>query len=111
GRESGGLVTYNNAKSALIRFTKALANELIKKGVRVNSIAPGSIYHDTGVWKRKMDEDYEGIKKFVETSIPAGRFGTPEEVPQLVAFVASDKASWVVGSSINVDGGQSHMNM
>lgn len=57
------------------------------------------------------DEDYEGIKKFVETSIPAGRFGTPEEVAQLFAFVASEKATWLVGLSINIDGGQSHMNM
>ncbi|MBU8878282.1 SDR family oxidoreductase [Bacillus sp. FJAT-29790] len=110
GRESGGKVTYNNAKSALISFTKSLADEVIPYGIRVNSIAPGSILHKTGNWKKRLEEDPEGIKAFVKNEIPAGRFGTPEEVANVVSFLASDKASWVVGASINVDGGQSRMN-
>jgi 3-oxoacyl-[acyl-carrier protein] reductase len=110
GRESGGKVTYNNAKSALISFTKSLADEVISYGIRVNSVAPGSILHETGNWKRRLEENPEGIKKFIEREIPAGRFGTPEEIANTVAFLASDKASWVVGASINVDGGQSRMN-
>lgn len=110
GRESGGKITYNNAKSALISFTKALADEVIKDGIRVNSVAPGSILHETGNWKRRLEENPERIKKFVEDDIPAGRFGTPEEVANVVAFLASEKASWIVGASINVDGGQSKMN-
>jgi 3-oxoacyl-[acyl-carrier protein] reductase len=110
GRESGGKVTYNNAKAALISFTKSLANEAIRYGIRVNSIAPGSILHETGNWKRRLEEDPEGINQFVKNEIPAGRFGTPEEVANVAAFLASDKASWIVGASINVDGGQSRMN-
>ncbi|KAB7704040.1 glucose 1-dehydrogenase [Bacillus aerolatus] len=110
GRESGGKVTYNNAKSALISFTKSLADEVISSGVRVNSVAPGSILHETGNWKKRLEENPEYIKEFVKNEIPAGRFGTPEEVANVVAFLASDKASWVVGASINVDGGQSRMN-
>ncbi|MDQ0214478.1 3-oxoacyl-[acyl-carrier protein] reductase [Oikeobacillus pervagus] len=110
GRESGGKVTYNNAKSALISFTKSLADEVISYGIRVNSIAPGSILHDTGNWKRRLEENPEKIKAFVENEIPAGRFGTPEEIANVAAFLASDKASWIVGASINVDGGQSRMN-
>lgn len=110
GRESGGKVTYNNAKAALISFTKSLADEVIPYGVRVNSIAPGSILHETGNWKRRLEENPEGIKQFVKNEIPAGRFGTAEEVANVVAFLASEKASWIVGSSINVDGGQSRMN-
>ncbi|ALC91682.1 short-chain dehydrogenase [Bacillus sp. FJAT-18017] len=110
GRESGGKVTYNNAKSALISFTKSLADEVISSGIRVNSIAPGSILHETGNWKKRLEADPEGIKEFVKKEIPAGRFGTPEEIANVAVFLASEKASWIVGASINVDGGQSRMN-
>jgi 3-oxoacyl-[acyl-carrier protein] reductase len=110
GRESGGKVTYNNAKSALISFTKSLADEVISHGIRVNSIAPGSIMHETGNWIKRLKEDPEGINEFVQREIPAGRFGTPEEIANVAVFLASDKASWIVGASINVDGGQSKMN-
>ncbi len=110
GRESGGKVTYNNAKAALISFTKSLADEVIPYGIRVNSIAPGSILHETGNWKKRLEQDPEGIKTFVKNEIPAGRFGTPEEIANVAVFLASAKASWIVGASINVDGGQSRMN-
>ena len=110
GRESGGKVTYNNAKSALISFTKSLADEVISEGIRVNSVAPGSILHETGNWKKRLKEDPERIREFVKNEIPAGRFGTPEEIANVVTFLASDRASWIVGASINVDGGQSRMN-
>ncbi|WP_018923345.1 SDR family NAD(P)-dependent oxidoreductase [Salsuginibacillus kocurii] len=111
GRESGGKATYNSAKAALISFTKAFADEAIADGVRVNSVAPGSILHPTGNWKKKLDEDPDRINAFVKREIPAGRFGTVEEVANVVTFLASDRASWVVGASLNVDGGQSRMNM
>ncbi|WNS78868.1 SDR family NAD(P)-dependent oxidoreductase [Domibacillus sp. DTU_2020_1001157_1_SI_ALB_TIR_016] len=110
GRESGGKVTYNNAKAALISFTKSLADEVIRDGIRVNSVAPGSILHESGNWKRRLEENPEKINAFVQNEIPAGRFGTAEEVANVVAFLASEKASWLVGTSINVDGGQSRMN-
>lgn len=110
GRESGGKVTYNNAKAALISFTKSLADEVIQDGIRVNSVAPGSILHESGNWKKRLEENPEKINQFVQTEIPAGRFGTAEEVANVVAFLASEKASWMIGTSINVDGGQSRMN-
>ncbi|WP_110111930.1 glucose 1-dehydrogenase [Bacillus sp. CGMCC 1.16541] len=110
GRESGGKVTYNNAKAALISFTKSFADEMILFGVRVNSVAPGSILHATGNWQKRIEENPEKMKKFVKENIPAGRFGTVEEVANAVVFIASEQASWVVGASLNVDGGQSRMN-
>lgn len=110
GRESGGKVTYNNAKAALISFTKSLADEVISHGIRVNSVAPGSILHPTGNWQKRLDEHPEKILQFVKDEIPAGRFGTVEEIANVVLFLASEKASWVVGASVNVDGGQSRMN-
>ncbi|MBP3952361.1 SDR family NAD(P)-dependent oxidoreductase [Bacillus suaedae] len=107
GRESGGKITYNNAKAAMISFTKALADEVIKDGIRVNSVAPGSILHPSGNWQRRLEENPEKINQFVKDEIPAGRFGTPEEVANVVLFLASEKASWISGATINVDGGQS----
>jgi 3-oxoacyl-[acyl-carrier protein] reductase len=110
GRESGGKVTYNSAKAAMISFTKALADEVIKDGIRVNGVAPGSILHPTGNWQKRLKENPEKIKRFVEHEIPAGRFGTVEEIANVVLFLASEKSSWVVGATINVDGGQSKSN-
>jgi 3-oxoacyl-[acyl-carrier protein] reductase len=110
GRESGGKVTYNNAKAALISFTKSFSREVIKDGIRVNSIAPGSILHPTGNWQRRLDENPDKINQFVENEIPAGRFGTVEEVANAVVFLSSEKASWIVGATIPVDGGQSRAN-
>lgn len=72
GRESGGKATYNNAKAALISFTKALADEVMHEGIRVNSVAPGSILHPTGNWQKRLDENPEKINQFVQTNIPAG---------------------------------------
>ncbi|AOM83646.1 SDR family NAD(P)-dependent oxidoreductase [Salisediminibacterium beveridgei] len=110
GRESGGKPTYNSAKSAMISFTKSFADEMIKDGIRVNGVAPGSILHPTGNWQKKLDENPEKINQFVKDQIPAGRFGTVEEVADVVVFLASDRARWVSGATLNVDGGQSNAN-
>ncbi|KGA97692.1 short-chain dehydrogenase [Alkalihalobacillus alcalophilus ATCC 27647 = CGMCC 1.3604] len=110
GRESGGKATYNAAKAAMISFTKALADEAIKDGIRVNGVAPGSILHPSGNWKKRMEENPEKMKQFVKNEIPAGRFGTVEEIANVVLFLSSEKASWVVGATLNVDGGQSKSN-
>ncbi|MCM3714364.1 glucose 1-dehydrogenase [Alkalihalobacillus oceani] len=107
GRESGGKATYNNAKAALISFTKALADEAIADGVRVNGVAPGSILHPSGNWQKRLEENPEKINRFINDQIPARRFGTPEEIADVVTFLASDRASWIVGATLNVDGGQS----
>lgn len=110
GREAGGKPTYNSAKAAMISFTKSFADEVIKDGIRVNGVAPGSILHPTGNWQKRLDENPEKIKAFVEQEIPAGRFGTVEEIANVVLFLASEKSSWVVGATLNVDGGQSKSN-
>ena len=110
GRESGGKPTYNSAKAAMISFTKSLADEVIQEGIRVNGVAPGSILHPTANWQRKLEENPENIKKFVQEQIPGGRFGTVEEIADVVVFLASERAKWVVGATINVDGGQSRSN-
>jgi 3-oxoacyl-[acyl-carrier protein] reductase len=107
GREWGGPMTYNAAKAAMISLSKQMARELASQGIRVNSVAPGSILFPGGSWERRQKENPEVIAAFVKTEIPFGRFGTPEEVADVVVFLASDRARWVSGACINVDGCQS----
>ncbi|MDB4962655.1 MAG: short-chain dehydrogenase/reductase [Myxococcales bacterium] len=108
GREAGGAPGYNVAKAGVIALAKALARDYAKDGIRVNTVAPGSILFPGGGWDRRQQADPAGIAEFVQRDIPMGRFGTPEEVADVVAFVASPRARWITGATISVDGGQSH---
>ena len=107
GRESGGLMTYNAVKAAEISLGKSMAQQLAPEGIRVVTVAPGSILFSGGSWHRRQQEDPEGIAKFVESELPFGRFGRAEEVGAVVAFLCSPRASWVSGACIPVDGCQS----
>ena len=107
GREAGGRMTYNVVKAAEISLAKALARQLARDNIRVNSIAPGSISFPGGTWHRRQQEDPAGIADFVRSELPFGRFGRPEEVGAVVAFLASPRASWISGASVPVDGCQS----
>jgi 3-oxoacyl-[acyl-carrier protein] reductase len=111
GRESGGIPTYNALKAAMISHAKMMALELAPHNIRVNSVAPGSVSHRGGSWWRRQQEDPEGMAEFVRQNIPMGRFGTAEEVANVVVFLVSERASWVTGACINVDGGQSRSNI
>ena len=108
GREGGGSPSYNVAKAATISLGKAMAADLAKDRIRVLSVAPGSTLFPGGSWERRQREDPEGIAAFVERELPWGRFGTVDEVADVVAFLVSPRASWVVGTCVTVDGGQSH---
>ena len=107
GREAGGRMTYNAVKAAEISLAKSLAQQLASSKIRVNSVSPGSILFEGGSWWKRQQADPAGIADFVKREIPAGRFGRPEEVADVVAFVASPRASWINGTSIVVDGSQS----
>jgi 3-oxoacyl-[acyl-carrier protein] reductase len=100
-------MTYNAVKAAEISLAKSMAQELARDNIRVNSVAPGSILFQGGSWDRRQQADPEGIADFVRKELPFGRFGRPEEVGTVVAFLASPRASWISGASVTVDGCQS----
>lgn len=110
GREVGGagLSLYNTTKSALISLAAVMARELAPRGVRVNSIAPGSIRFPGGSWDRRCLEQPEEMAEFTARNLPLGRFGTAEEVADVIAFLASPRASLVTGACWTVDGAQGH---
>ena len=107
GRESGGRMVYNAVKAAEISLAKAMAQQLAKDNIRVNSVAPGSILFPGGSWDKRQKADPAGIAEFIKTELPFGRFGRAEEVGDAVAFLASPRASWISGSCVPVDGCQS----
>lgn len=94
-----GQANYSAAKAGMIGFTKTLAKELASKGVCTNAVAPGFITTEM------TDELKDNLKEDIINSVPLGRFGEAEEVADLVAFLASDKANYINGQVINVDGG------
>jgi 3-oxoacyl-[acyl-carrier protein] reductase len=107
GREAGGSPSYNVAKAAEISLAKGMAGELAKDRIRVFSVAPGSTLFPGGSWERRVRDDPEGMAVFVERELPWGRLGTVDEIADVVAFLVSPRASWVVGACVTVDGGQS----
>jgi 3-oxoacyl-[acyl-carrier protein] reductase len=109
GREAGGkgLSIYNTTKAALISLAKIMALELAGQGIRVNSVAPGSIRFPGGSWDKRCIEDPQGMAEFIRQNLPLGRFGSAEELADVVTFLASPRASLVTGSCVSVDGGQS----
>jgi 3-oxoacyl-[acyl-carrier protein] reductase len=111
GRESGGRMTYNAVKAAETSLAKAMAQQLAAENIRVVSVAPGSILFPGGSWHKRQQADPEGIAEFVRRELPFGRFGRAEEVGDVVAFLASPRASWVSGASVVVDGCQSRSNL
>lgn len=114
GKQPGGLLDYDTAKAAVIMVTKDFANYLAKDGILVNAVCPGPIR--TPLWegpgqlgdqlgKMLGMSSSEAIEAFAKGNIPLGRYGYPEEIANVVLFLASEKASYITGQAINVDGG------
>ena len=107
GREAGGAPGYNVAKAGVIALAKALARDYAKDEIRVNTVAPGSILFPGGGWDKRQKSDPDRSPRWSIARFRCGRFGTVEEVADVVAFLASPRAHWITGAWIAVDGGQS----
>ena len=105
-RASARTPAYGAVKAALMEYTQTQALALASKRIRVNCIAPGSIFFEGGVWHTAQQKN-PALYERILSRIPSGRYGTPEEVAQVATFLVSDQASWVTGQTIAVDGGQS----
>ena len=74
--------------------------------IRVNTISPGNILSPGGTWDKKIKKDRVVVKKYIQSNVPANRLGSPEEIAYLALFLSSSKASFINGSNIVIDGGQ-----
>jgi len=105
-----GMVDYEAAKAAMLCFSKSMANELAVDNILVNSVCPALIH--TPLWDRlaaamvpEVAETPQGVFDHLAQLLPVQRFGSPDEVSAMVAFLASDRASFITGIACNIDGG------
>jgi 3-oxoacyl-[acyl-carrier protein] reductase len=98
---------YSAAKAALINYAKNLAWVTADLSIRVNCIAPGNILFPGGSWEAHLRDRGDQVLSYVNSEVASKRFGTPEEVAETVGFLCSAKASFITGTCVVVDGGQS----
>ncbi len=102
----GAPIHYSVAKAALIAYAKNLSRKVAENNIRVNTVAPGNILFEKGTWDRKLKDDKDGVLAMLRATVPQNRFATPREISDFIVFVASERASFMTGSCIIVDGGQ-----
>jgi len=95
--------SYGAIKAALIHYAKALSQQLIKKGIRVNTVSPGNTYFDGGIWQN-IERNVPDLYKSALAMNPTGRMATPEEIGRGVVFLASPAASFITGTNLVIDG-------
>ena len=97
---------YSAAKAALLNYAGNIARQLGPRGVRVNSIAPGNIFFGGGAWERHLARDRDAVESMLASEVPLMRFGRPEEIATLAAWLCSPLAGFATGACYVVDGGQ-----
>ena len=95
---------YSSSKAALIFLAEPLALELVRDNIRVNTISPGSMISPDGVWEKWRQKFPAEFEEYVRGGFPMGRLGSPEEIADVVVFLASPRAFWINGRHIPVDG-------
>lgn len=104
----GAPITYSAAKAALHAYVRGIARPLGAQGVRINAVAPGNILFDGSVWARKLDEAPGAVQQMIVRDVALGRLGTPQDVAELVAYLASPRSGFATGGVWVLDGGQIH---
>lgn len=102
----GAPVTYSAAKAALHAYVRGIARPLGAQGVRINAIAPGNILFDGSVWDRKLAADANGVQSMLAANVALARLGTPQDIGQLAAYLASPRSGFATGAVWTLDGGQ-----
>jgi 3-oxoacyl-[acyl-carrier protein] reductase len=97
---------YGAAKAGLLHSMKAASVFLGKKNIRINMIAPGNVFFENGTWDLKLRENRKQVMRMLDEQVPLRRFGTIEEIGSAVVFLASEKAGFISGACLVVDGGQ-----
>jgi 3-oxoacyl-[acyl-carrier protein] reductase len=106
GLEAIGAPTdYSVSKAAIVALTKQLAGKLAPR-VRVNCLAPGNVHFPGGSWDDKLRADRHGVEELIASTVPMGRFGTPDEIADAALFLCSERANFITGAILCVDGGQ-----
>ena len=107
GVEAFGAPTdYSTAKTAVIALAKNMARKLAFDDVRVNVIAPGNVLFDGSSWDEKIKQDKKRVDKIIKSTVPMNRFATPQEIADSAVFLCSDRASFITGATLVIDGGQ-----
>jgi len=101
----GAPVDYSTAKTAVSALAKNMARKLAQD-IRINVLAPGNVYFEGGSWDDKIKQDSNRVKDIIKSTVPMNRFGTPEEIADAAVFLCSDRAKFITGSLLVVDGGQ-----
>ena len=103
----GAPAEYSTAKSAIIAFAKNMARKLASENVRVNVIAPGNVYFEGGSWDEKIQQDKKHVDEIIKLTVPMNRFASPQEIADSAVFLCSNRAGFITGTSLIVDGGKS----
>lgn len=99
-------VPYSSAKAALLSFVKNTSDIAAQYGVRINAVSPGNVLFEGGTWKAKLRENKNRVMEYIDKVVPLKAFASPEDIAEMVAFLASDRAKFVTGANFIIDGGQ-----
>lgn len=97
---------YAAAKNAIRTLSNYLAGDLAEKSIRVNCVVPGNIMFEGGRWEELHNKDKEGTETYINREVPLKRFGRPEEIADAIVFLASERARFITGAELVIDGGQ-----
>ena len=107
--EIGAPLPYSASKSAVSMYAKGLSRKLARMSVRVNVVNPGNVFFNGGNWSNRLKNDPEGTKLLISKNVPLNDFAKPSDIAAITLFLLSQKARFITGSSITVDGGQTSL--